>query len=284
LPSESSSSSSISASPFTRLVVAAGPYTLPDNLRYEPLEDLLALVTRSKPDIVVLFGPFVDAGHKLVTTSLPMPFDALFESRVMSRISAAASECSSTNFVVVPSLADVHHELVCPQPPFVVSGTASSDSHVHLVGNPAVIRVSNKSNTHAAHIGVTSLPTIQDMSGDCLCWGTRDRFATLASHMVRQQSFYPPFPASQAVPLDVSHSPRLSFPEYASLDALIVPSVLMPFAKVADGVVALNPGMLVKGPSGGGSYAELAIPLQRADGGGNRDQLADAARAEIYRS
>jgi DNA polymerase alpha/epsilon subunit B/DNA polymerase alpha subunit B N-terminal len=277
-------SSSSSPSPCARIIAAAGPYTLPDNLKYEPLDDLLALVARSKPDVVILLGPFVDANHKHVTSALPVSFDTLFASRVMTRLSAASRDSPSTRFVVAPSLSDVHHELVCPQPAFVVPGGTSSGVQVHMIGNPAVVRVSNKANTHEALVGITSLPTIQDLSGDCLCWETRDRFATLASHMIRQQSFYPLFPASQAVPLDMSHSARLAFPEDVNLDALVAPSVLMPFAKIADGVAVFNPGMLVRGGAGGGSYADIALPLRcsHRDESGN-EQQADAVRAQIYR-
>jgi len=40
-----------------RLVVAAGPFTLADRLNFTPLQDLLQLVRRDKPDVLVLVSP-----------------------------------------------------------------------------------------------------------------------------------------------------------------------------------------------------------------------------------
>jgi hypothetical protein len=47
-----------------RVFVASGPYTAPGDLEYEPLQLLLAEVVHSKPDVLVLCGPFVDAEHE----------------------------------------------------------------------------------------------------------------------------------------------------------------------------------------------------------------------------
>lgn len=248
--------------PVARVVVAAGPFTLPGNLKYEPLDALLSTVLASKPDVVVLLGPFVDAAHKLVGEGLPVDFESLFESRVVKRISDAAARSPATSFVLVPALGDVHHEHVCPQPPFRIRGGDAGTS-VHFVSNPCAITVANAANTRAAVLGVTSLPAMLDLSADSLCADTGDRVRSLASHIVRQWSFYPPFPATPGVPMDASHGARLELPD-CGIDALVTPSVLQPFVKAADGdVVAVNPGMLVRGAAGGGAYAELAVPLHR---------------------
>ena len=46
------------------VMVAAGPYTTPDGLLYEPLKDLIELVKRDQPHCLVLMGPFLDAKNK----------------------------------------------------------------------------------------------------------------------------------------------------------------------------------------------------------------------------
>ena len=40
-----------------------GPFTTADNLSYQPLEDLLRIALKSKPDVLILVGPFVDISH-----------------------------------------------------------------------------------------------------------------------------------------------------------------------------------------------------------------------------
>lgn len=37
-----------------KIYIASGPFTLSENLEYEPLKDLLKEVTNSKPDILIL--------------------------------------------------------------------------------------------------------------------------------------------------------------------------------------------------------------------------------------
>lgn len=48
------------------IFAAAGPFTTTESLVYEPLNDLLGAVRATRPDVVVLVGPFVDAEHPQV--------------------------------------------------------------------------------------------------------------------------------------------------------------------------------------------------------------------------
>lgn len=43
------------------VIVAAGPFTTLQDLMYQPLRDLLDLVKRDKPHVLILMGPFLDA-------------------------------------------------------------------------------------------------------------------------------------------------------------------------------------------------------------------------------
>ena len=43
------------------LIVAAGPFTSQTDLIYQPLKDLLEIVKRDKPHVLILMGPFLDA-------------------------------------------------------------------------------------------------------------------------------------------------------------------------------------------------------------------------------
>lgn len=61
-------------------MVAAGPFTVSDNLLYEPLEDLMKYVLEHKPHLLILIGPIVDASHQDIIEGFTTdPFDVFFE-------------------------------------------------------------------------------------------------------------------------------------------------------------------------------------------------------------
>jgi DNA polymerase alpha subunit B len=108
-----------------RILVAAGPFTTSNNMEYEPWDDLMVVIVKENPDVVILTGPFVDMRHKGVSTgdvTLPfedgtesyVPYDAFFA----TKISALIEEVYSTNenctiqFVFVPHLHDANADMV----------------------------------------------------------------------------------------------------------------------------------------------------------------------------
>lgn len=61
-------------------MTAAGPFTVSDNLLYEPLEDLIKYVVEHKPHVLILIGPFLDASHQDIAEGFSTdPFDVFFE-------------------------------------------------------------------------------------------------------------------------------------------------------------------------------------------------------------
>ncbi|KAK2100175.1 DNA polymerase alpha subunit B [Saguinus oedipus] len=50
----------------TMVLVACGPYTTSDSITYDPLLDLIAVINHDRPDVCILFGPFLDAKHEQV--------------------------------------------------------------------------------------------------------------------------------------------------------------------------------------------------------------------------
>lgn len=65
------------------MIIAAGPYTLKDNLSYQPLQDLIKHIMEKKPDVVIFVGPFMDVMHeKVADGSLEETFDSFFENLV----------------------------------------------------------------------------------------------------------------------------------------------------------------------------------------------------------
>lgn len=256
---------------FINIIAASGPFTTASTLQYRPLDELLQIVERNKPDVVVLMGPFVDARHTLVNHALPVLFEDVFEKRVLARLLRSVQQLRQDghrcSFIVLPSLDDVHHEFVCPQPAFRWPEGMTPDQDITFMSNPGVIEIGASNGALRAAVGMTSLPGVQDVSSDSICWNT-DRFQAIASHFIKQRSFYPTFPPSAAVPLDSSLVDGLTIPSFKnapSVDLLLCPSRLKAFAKCVDtGAVVVNPGLLCRG-SGGGTYAEISFPLHRSN-------------------
>jgi DNA polymerase alpha subunit B len=134
----------------------------------------------------------------------------------------------------------------------VVIGVSSTDSVLHL-----------STNETSAHLELGS------------------RLNRLCQHLVQQQSYYPLFPAVlHKANLDLKRMQQWSMP--CQPDVLVVPSALVPFAhKVLESTVAVNPGRLAQGRTGG-TYAVVDVhpmsreALERAEAG-----ASDGASAEI---
>lgn len=66
------------------MCIVSGPYTLRDDLTYEPLHDLMAYCKQNQPDVLILIGPFLDADHSLlVDCVLAESYDSFFEKMIV---------------------------------------------------------------------------------------------------------------------------------------------------------------------------------------------------------
>ena len=126
-----------------QVITAAGPFTTSDNLSYEPLTALLGNALRSKPDVLILIGPFVDITQPIIASGeialsneyedkdgqvIVSEHSASYEMVFIEKIvrdgltllfnSEEEYGTLPTHIVVIPSLNDAHHEYVFPQPPF----------------------------------------------------------------------------------------------------------------------------------------------------------------------
>ncbi|XP_036114425.1 DNA polymerase alpha subunit B isoform X5 [Molossus molossus] len=62
------------------VLVACGPYTTSDSITYDPLLDLITTINHDRPDVCILFGPFLDAKHEQVENCLlTSPFEDVFK-------------------------------------------------------------------------------------------------------------------------------------------------------------------------------------------------------------
>ncbi|CAG5132200.1 unnamed protein product, partial [Candidula unifasciata] len=111
-----------------RLIVACGPYSPSDCLDYSPLCDLVKYISRDKPDLCILMGPFVDAKNTVINGGdIEESYEELFIKQ-MNEIGKATQHLGC-KVVIVSSSRDAHvcHS-VYPQPPFHIPSHNSDGS------------------------------------------------------------------------------------------------------------------------------------------------------------
>lgn len=254
------------------VAVVSGPYTTSDNLGYEPLKDLLKYIVRHRPHVVILVGPFVDSKHGIIDKGEydEEPFEKLFE-RLMSSIYEAAQDTPSTQFVLVSSSRDVHHNFIYPTPPYV--STPNKPANVHMVSDPVML------NIEGVIFGVTSTDILFHLGKEEIFHPPRseDRLRRLASHILHQRSFYPLYPPNEDVNVDYEHLEKHSQLNVQP-HVLILPSDLLHFFKDINGCLVMNPSRLTK-REGGGVFARMLINPAKSE-----DQpFAKRVQAEIVR-
>ncbi len=209
------------------IMMAAGPFTTTDNLEYEPLRDFLGIALTKRPDLIILTGPFVDAssvkmgGEVYLDNeaggSFPASFEIIFVRKIVQECvtefyAAYDSEELHTQIILIPSLLDAHHEFVFPQPPFgereslessfvdIKLGSVNfpfsrgNNKKVHLLSNPCVFDVDG------VRLAVCSNDTLFALSSDEVSQQLGgNRLAYLASHVMKQNSFFPLFPTPPSI-------------------------------------------------------------------------------------
>ncbi|XP_030921251.1 DNA polymerase alpha subunit B [Geospiza fortis] len=221
------------------------------------------------------FGPFLDAKHEQVEScQLLSPFSDVF--RLCLRTIIEGTRSSGSQLVLVPSLRDVSHHFVYPQPPFSFPDLPKEDrARVLLVPEPCTLDIDG------VVLGLTSTDLLLHMGAEEISSssGLSDRFTRILRHVLTQRSFYPLYPPSEELNVDFE-----ALGAFAALpvtpDVLVTPSELRFFIKDVLGCVCINPGRLTKGQAGG-TYGRL---LLRRDGRGDRttdrttDRDGDIAR------
>ena len=65
------------------VVIASGPFTLPEDLSFEPLKELIQFCAQHRPNLLLLLGPFVDVDHPLIQSGMvDESFEDIFDSLV----------------------------------------------------------------------------------------------------------------------------------------------------------------------------------------------------------
>ncbi|XP_077227230.1 DNA polymerase alpha 2 [Tasmannia lanceolata] len=249
------------------LVIAAGPFTTTDNLLFEPLIELLAYASRKQPQLLIMLGPFLDSEHpEIKKGTVNRSFDEIFRIEVLRRLQDYAEYMgSSARVVLLPSTRDANHDFVFPQPAFDIHPSEDLKHQITCLANPGIF------NVNEVIVGCCTVDILKQLSSEEI-WRmpadkpSSDRMGRLATHLLSQRSFYPLYPPSIGVPLDLSLAPEAL--QISSIpNILILPSDLAPFMKVlslgepndvtgSKSCLCVNPGRLAKG-IGGGTFVEL---------------------------
>uniref|UniRef100_A0A8C1YLE6 DNA polymerase alpha subunit B n=1 Tax=Cyprinus carpio TaxID=7962 RepID=A0A8C1YLE6_CYPCA len=208
------------------VMMACGPYTPSESLTYDPLIDLITIINKDRPDVCILLGPFVDSKHEQIEKNqVTETFETIFKRCVDSIVEGTKG--SGCRLVFVPSLRDVHHHYIYPQPPFNLSNLSKDDSaRVTLAPDPCTLLINNVT------FGLTSTDILFHMGAEEISSGTgTERFSRIMKHMLTQRSYYPLYPPAEEVNMDYD-----KFQQFGQMnitpDILIVPSELRYFIKV----------------------------------------------------
>ncbi|KAI4461343.1 dna polymerase 2 alpha 70 kda subunit [Holotrichia oblita] len=229
-----------------RIIVAVGPYTLSENLLYEPLQDLLKQIVQEKPNILILIGPFLDSAHPDVLI-MEETFESYFEILVNNIMDCLTGW--PIQIILVPSFNDAHHFPCYPTPSYI----SRNYPNLQYVPNPCLL------NINGFIIGINSLDILFQLTKQEISNNVQmDRMGRLAAHILQQRNFFPLYPnRDPAISIDyerllkdctVDVKPHL----------LLLPSVLRYFVKNVDGCLVINPERLAKNHTGG-TYAVVNI-------------------------
>ncbi|KAG8438009.1 hypothetical protein GDO86_008626 [Hymenochirus boettgeri] len=260
--------------PQQMVITACGPFTTSDTISYDALKDLIDLVNRDRPDICILLGPFLDSKHEQIENlQLTVTFEDVFK-RCLKMI-IEGTRPSGCHLVFVPSLRDVHHDPVYPQPPFNCFEPSIEDKQrVHFVADPCTLSV------NGVVLGMTSTDLFFHMGAEEISSlaGGPDRFTRILKHILTQRNYYPLYPPSEELNIDYE-----ALYTYCSMsvtpDVFIIPSELRYFIKDVIGCICINPGRVTKGLVGG-TYARFLI---RSRTTGSEEKRSPCVSAQVVR-
>lgn len=291
------------------IIFASGPFALNDSLEYEPLTELLEVVQKEQPHLLVLMGPFVDVDHPLfkpgAVTDVDLTFEEVFRFKISSKLEKVRKVIPHLQIVLIPSQKEATLEWVAyPQPPIGSSirdhdhiqklqelGLMTSNGQVwaNLFPNPVqftcnevVVALSNLDSLRdLIQLGMTINPPQppaaikqegqQDQQPPPQ---PKDKFTTSFANIMDQRHFYPVFPHSAGACIDstrcLGSQPQDPCVLQVKPDILIMPSRLQYAIKQVNGSVCINPGFLVKGRTAG-TFCKIQIHHLQSEGMSEED-------------
>ncbi|KAG9284477.1 hypothetical protein G9A89_014081 [Geosiphon pyriformis] len=258
------------------VIAAAGPFTMDDNLDFEPFCELVKQLSLVKPDAVILMGPFVDENHQLIRSgNLDITPEEIFSRKISDPLEDFLRSSPSTNIILIPSLQDIiHSHMAFPQPPLQSTSGFRIPLDFKSLPNPAQFRLNE------IVFGATTNDIISHLNLEvCFC-GIKERIVNLCRQILNQRSFYPLFPPHSGANLSLTNLSSIQLQILP--DIIIVPSrTLQYFVQNVENVLFINPGTLAKG-----TFARLTIhPINEEHTQTDQviHRVAERSRIEIIR-
>ncbi|KAK7537910.1 DNA polymerase alpha 70 kDa subunit [Phyllosticta citricarpa] len=275
------------------IMSASGPFTPGHLLDYSAFHVLLETASTTRPDVLILTGPFLDVEHpsvingdfSLPASAIPNPDEAtvkdVFRHYISAPLVQLAQQHPTITIILQPSVRDaISKHVSFPQDKFK-RPEFGLPKQAHIVPSPVMLSINELS------FGISSLDVL-DMLRREECASDKAKMsnamARWATNLISQRSFCPVFPptAREVMPTidadregevegegaEIEYTPLgacldtsyLKLAEWLNVkpDVLVTPSALMPFAKVINSVLVLNPGTLSK-RKGPGTYSRMTV-------------------------
>lgn len=252
------------------MLVASGPYTTDTDLSFAPLEAILTKAREQVIDVLILAGPFLDLEHPAVASGdfeSYLPVDVkispdratlpdIFRLLVSQPVRRLTEALPTITIIMVPSMRDaISKHVSWPQDRFAKQ-LYGLPKQVQVVTNPITLSINE------IMVGISTQDVLSELRQENLYHAKGQAFnddllARLAGTVIEQRHFFPVFPpqARENLPkpasilgevaeiggerrmaigasLDLGY---LKLGEWLNVrpDVLVLPSVLLPFAKVS---------------------------------------------------
>nr|POF13578.1 dna polymerase alpha subunit b [Quercus suber] len=252
------------------MLVVSGPYTADTDLSFAPLDAILSRAEEQATDILILTGPYLDLEHPIVASGDFEPYlpanaqispdmatmADVFRLLISQRIRRLVEAVPTITIIMVPSVRDaISKHTSWPQDRFPKQ-VYGLPKQVQVVTNPITLSINE------IVFGISTQDVLSELRRENVYQAKGQAFnddllARLASGVIEQRHFFPVYPPQARENLqkpgpipgkvpDVGGEERLALGASLDLgyyklgewlnvrpDVLVMPSVLLPFAKVS---------------------------------------------------
>jgi len=232
------------------MITASGPYSKIDQLNYTSLFDLLKIVKKEKPNLVILTGPFLDESNKLVQTGSitydneTFEFEDFFDELMIG----IQDNVKPSQVIIIPSTTEVHHFYPLPQQPYNKKNT----NVCRFMSNPCQIIVEND-----VKIGLASADFLQDVMMNNYRKIKSPNFGEIIlQKTLNQRNFYPIYPGQTMIdPTNYEMMQMETIP-----DIFIYQSQIHPKITKVGNTLMINHGRISRGEMPG-VYSKISVLL-----------------------
>lgn len=248
-----------------KIFTAAGPFTGPNDLDFTPLKEMIYLIrTKIKPNVVILFGPFISYDHPLIAkgdftvyrprTRIKMPnatLDEFFKCTISNYLRKIDP---SVSIVLIPHVSDTASpHPAFPQPAFNRK-LLELPKNVYCQTNPATFSLNE------VVISACSQDTLFALARTSYKLNNPPNiFQSWMKDMIVQRNMFPVYPGllEEKTGLSTDHKivsgsnldiPYLGLADFnkALPDVFITPSKLKCPSQTIENVVVINPGVAAR--------------------------------------